>query len=138
MAWRCPYCGTPQAESARCWVCQRSTTTCATCRHFRRGVATGLGMCGLDPRRVTLRGNEVRACWVAATGAGAALPTGAPTHRATAVPSRIDAEARPSRTFVPVEDLTACGEGTQAASTVTPGEPVSDPGPWSLWGDADA
>jgi hypothetical protein len=95
-------------------------------------------MCGLDPRRVTLRGNEVRACWVPATGAGAVLPTGAPTRRTTTVPARIDAEARPVRTFVPVEDLVARGEGLEATSPVTPGEPVSDSGPWSLWGDADA
>ena len=24
--WRCPHCGTPQAEAARCWVCHRSTS----------------------------------------------------------------------------------------------------------------
>jgi hypothetical protein len=137
MAWRCPYCGTPQAESSRCWVCQRSTTTCATCRHFRRGVAAGLGMCGLDPKRVTLRGSEVRACWVPATGAGAVLPTGAPTRRTTAVPARIDPEARPVRTFVPVEELAARGEAVQAVQ-VTPAEPAPDPGTWSLWGDAEA
>ena len=27
--WRCPHCGTPQVESSRCWVCRRSTTSCA-------------------------------------------------------------------------------------------------------------
>ena len=46
--WRCPHCGTPQAETARCWVCRRSSTACATCRHFRRSVAANLGYCGLD------------------------------------------------------------------------------------------
>ena len=33
--WHCPHCGAPQAETARCWVCRRSSTTCSTCRHFR-------------------------------------------------------------------------------------------------------
>ena len=37
--WRCPHCGTPQAETARCWVCRRSSTSCGTCRHYRRSVA---------------------------------------------------------------------------------------------------
>ena len=61
--WRCPHCATPQTESSRCWVCRRSTTSCATCRHFRRGVAGGLGTCGLAPRRWALDGTEMRACW---------------------------------------------------------------------------
>src|SRR5215204_73495 len=63
--WRCPHCSTPQAEAARCWVCRRSTTSCATCRNYRPGVANGLGMCGLDPRRSALTGAEMRACWAA-------------------------------------------------------------------------
>ena len=49
--WRCPHCGTPQAETARCWVCRRSSTACGTCRHFRRSVAAQLGYCGLDRQR---------------------------------------------------------------------------------------
>src|SRR5688572_6656424 len=61
--WRCPHCGTPQAETARCWVCQRSSTSCATCRHYRRSVAAQLGYCGLDPRRQPLTGDEIRGCW---------------------------------------------------------------------------
>jgi len=43
VSWRCPHCGSPQTETARCWVCRRSTTSCATCRHFRRSVAGRLG-----------------------------------------------------------------------------------------------
>jgi hypothetical protein len=71
--WRCPHCGTPQAETARCWVCHRSSTSCATCRHFRHSVAAGLGYCGLDRGRLPLRGDEMRACWDGPpTGAGAA------------------------------------------------------------------
>lgn len=63
--WRCPHCGTPQHEAARCWVCRRSSTTCSTCRHFRQSLATAVGYCGLDPRRAPLRGNELRGCWTA-------------------------------------------------------------------------
>jgi len=61
--WRCPHCGTPQAETARCWVCRRSSTTCSTCRHFRSSIAAQLGYCGLDRRRLPLSGNELRGCW---------------------------------------------------------------------------
>src|SRR5215218_6870866 len=76
--WRCPHCGTPQAETARCWVCHRSSTACVTCQNFRRSVAAQLGYCGLDRERRPLRGDEIRACWeaspvpleVVAVGAG--------------------------------------------------------------------
>ncbi|HEX8026036.1 MAG TPA: hypothetical protein VF484_07520 [Candidatus Limnocylindrales bacterium] len=61
--WRCPHCGTPQAETARCWVCHRSSTTCSTCVHFRRSLAAGLGTCGLEPKRGPLTGRELRGCW---------------------------------------------------------------------------
>ena len=43
--WRCPHCATPQAEAARCWVCHRSTTSCASCRNFRRSITAGVGYC---------------------------------------------------------------------------------------------
>ena len=66
--WRCPHCGTPQAETARCWVCRRSSTACGTCRNFRRSVAGSLGYCGLDRRRQPLTGDEIRACWEARPG----------------------------------------------------------------------
>ena len=65
--WRCPHCGVPQLETARCWVCHRSTTACATCRHFRRSVAAQLGYCGLDRQRRPIRGDEIRWCWEPAT-----------------------------------------------------------------------
>jgi hypothetical protein len=61
--WRCPHCGTPQAVTARCWVCRRSSTSCGTCRHFRASVASNVGYCGLDAKRLPLRGDEMRACW---------------------------------------------------------------------------
>jgi hypothetical protein len=79
--WRCPHCGTPQAETARCWVCRRSSTACLTCRHFRRSVAGSLGYCGLDARREPLNGDEIRSCWETAP-----LPY-APTIGATPVTS---------------------------------------------------
>jgi hypothetical protein len=61
--WHCPHCGAPQREAARCWVCRRSSTSCSTCRQFRRGVAGSIGYCGLDRHRAPLRGDEIRACW---------------------------------------------------------------------------
>jgi hypothetical protein len=63
MTWRCPHCATPQPEASRCWVCHRSSTSCATCRQFRRSVAARTGYCGLDRKRAPLDGDEVRACW---------------------------------------------------------------------------
>jgi hypothetical protein len=65
--WRCPHCGTPQAETARCWVCHRSSTSCATCANFRHAVFGGLGYCGIERARSPLQGDEIRPCWVAPT-----------------------------------------------------------------------
>src|SRR5262245_47348121 len=62
--WRCPNCGTPQPVTARCWVCRRSSTSCASCVHFRTSVAARIGYCGLDRGREPLSGGEVRSCWV--------------------------------------------------------------------------
>ena len=73
--WRCPHCGTPQAETARCWVCHRSSTSCGTCRNFRASVAAGVGYCGLDRKRLPLRGDEIRVCWEDARGAAQPQPT---------------------------------------------------------------
>jgi hypothetical protein len=83
--WRCPHCGTPQPVTARCWVCRRSSTSCGTCRHFRRSVAANVGYCGLARDRSPLRGDEIRSCWeegatvvrgdaADAAGQGATLP----------------------------------------------------------------
>lgn len=65
--WRCPHCGTPQAEAARCWVCRRSSTSCATCANVRHAVFGSLSYCGLDRGRSPLVGDEIRACWVPPT-----------------------------------------------------------------------
>ncbi len=105
--WRCPHCGTPQAETARCWVCRRSSTTCSTCRHFRRSIAAQLGYCGLDKRRLPLAGSELRGCWEPGpVRAFDALPV-----TSDAPGSIPDADVRPEpvspalrlRDFVPVE-----------------------------------
>ena len=74
MQWRCPHCETPQPEASRCWVCHRSSTSCGTCRHFRRSVAERTGFCALDRRRRPLRGDEVRACWEDAAASVPAEP----------------------------------------------------------------
>lgn len=67
--WRCPHCATPQPVTARCWVCHRSSTSCATCRNFRASVAANVGYCGLDRDRKPLAGDEIRACWDGAPAA---------------------------------------------------------------------
>ena len=70
--WRCPHCETPQAEAARCWVCHRSSTSCASCRNFRRSISAGVAYCALDRGRKALNGQEIRPCWepvIALTGA---------------------------------------------------------------------
>lgn len=95
--WRCPHCGTPQAETARCWVCRRSSTTCSTCRHFRRSLAANVGWCGLDRRRLPLTGTELRGCWVSA----AALPDIGPATKR----EELGEAGRQRRRFVPVETL---------------------------------
>lgn len=98
--WRCPHCGTPQAEASRCWVCHRSSTTCSTCRHFRRSVAAQLGYCGLDPRRLPLAGTELRGCWEPA----AARPNEMPAAQvAAAASTRLTDPSSRLRDFVPVE-----------------------------------
>ena len=102
--WHCPHCGAPQAETARCWVCRRSSTTCSTCRNFRSSLATDLGYCALDRKRLPLTGRELRGCWSQpSAGAGAAHPAG------SGLPESSPARAAP-RAFVPVEDVVPLGE----------------------------
>jgi hypothetical protein len=132
-AWRCPHCGAPQPETARCWVCHRSTTCCATCRHFRRAVAGSLGYCGLDRRRRPLHGDELRACWSGSIG-----PLLAETEEVVAAMPRSE---RPVLGFVPVEDLVPALPGPEERRTIVEtAEPAAAPRPaslgWTLWGDA--
>lgn len=135
--WRCPHCATPQPETARCWLCGKSTTSCAACRHYRRGVAGGLGLCGRDPRHLALRGTEVRPCWEA-------VPVDAsPSARDAATPVRgggAPYASRPIRTFVPVDELRAAAAAPEvAAQDVAAGQQCEQPpaGGWSLWGDPE-
>lgn len=135
--WRCPHCATPQAEAARCWVCKRSSTSCATCRNFRRSVAPGIGFCGLDRGRRPLDGGEIRPCW---DGVPAVPVDG--TVRVASGSRSADGSIgpRPRLDFVPVD-------GAQDPSLIAPAEgsptgektPI-DPGGVdraSLWDDLD-
>jgi hypothetical protein len=86
-SWRCPHCGSPQLETARCWVCRRSTISCASCRQFRKSVAGRLGYCAFDKRRTPLTGDEERACWERKTTEFAVLPDAAPSPSDEAEPA---------------------------------------------------
>jgi hypothetical protein len=151
--WRCPHCGTPQAESARCWVCRRSSTACGTCRHFRRSVAAQLGYCGLDRKRLPLRGDEIRACWEGRLGVRVDEQPSAPppVHRLRAgqaadqdrtavrrlefVPVGEDAKpARGARTSAKHDEANA----THTRQPRTPGAPLPAEPAWNLWGDLES
>jgi hypothetical protein len=128
--WRCPHCGTPQAETARCWVCHRSSTTCGTCRHFRRSVAAQLGYCGLDRQRQPLNGDEIRGCWEAWPGdeaRDAEVVALGPAHPADR-PHRLD--------FVEVGAIADETMSAEEDPAIVVGLPTPDTG-WSLWGDPD-
>jgi hypothetical protein len=142
--WSCPHCGAAQAESARCWVCRRSSTTCSTCRHFRTSLAADVGWCALDRRRRPLTGLELRGCWAERpTTRGEAdarrgdLVAQAPTPR-TLAPA--------TRGFVPVDDVRAAGTVVASISGETMTPPAPPPGPdpadgwdrrFSLFGDLE-
>lgn len=129
--WRCPHCGTPQAETSRCWVCRRSSTTCSTCRHFQRSLAADVGFCGLDRRRLPLTGSELRGCWEA--GAQREVVATGPTHDLP------DPSPR-RRQFIPVEPVVRPDIVELGPSIPAPGfEPLEG---WlhrqTLFGDAEA
>jgi hypothetical protein len=133
--WRCPHCATPQAETARCWVCHRSSTACGACRHFRRAVAGQLGYCGLDRQRRPLNGDEIRPCWEAADAASInvpALPGVGPVW---------PLEPGETRTAVRSIDFVEVEPGppdVAADPIVLPVLPSTGEPRWSLWGDAEA
>ena len=134
--WRCPHCGTPQTESARCWVCRRSSTTCSTCRHFRRSLAANVGYCGLDRRRLPLTGSELRGCWTAVE------PLAELGDAPAAEPGAADPGVR-LRGFVPVEDLVLPARATSAATVgAPPAATIESIDAWlnraTLFGDAEA
>jgi hypothetical protein len=118
-------------------VCQRSSTACVTCRHFRRSVAAKLGYCGLDRQRVPLVGDEIRACWEAGgpaatlTIAAAVDPAPMPRPRdfvEVVDPAPVSARRRNRRKADAAAEL----EPVTAAS-----EPLGSPAEprWSLWDD---
>ena len=134
--WRCPHCGTPQAETARCWVCKRSSTACGTCRNFRHSVAGSLGFCGLDGRRQPLAGDEIRACWEAWPGAVDVPPTISPTQplagqRAAEPRDFVEVGVRPAAEVPAATDETA-----PIVPAPAPLPAIGEPG-WSLWGDVE-
>ena len=133
--WRCPHCGTPQAETARCWVCRRSSTSCGTCRHFRASVAANVGYCGLDRQRRPISGDEIRACWESRPD-----PVDMP---ADVTASTFVRTPVPRREFIEVaEPVKATTDRPDRASQTAPPDP--DPiapvvrARWSLWEDAEA
>lgn len=94
-------------------------------------------MCGLDRKRVTLRGNEVRACWVGAPMSQYPdVPVGSP-RRAPMMPAADDGATRVPRTFVPVEDGRSPGSQPSIVPPAAAPDTAPDPGIWSLWGDAE-
>jgi hypothetical protein len=129
--WHCPHCGAPQAETARCWVCRRSSTTCSTCRHFRTSLAGELGWCALDRRRRPLTGLELRGCWEEGARAAAADDAEHPGPR-PAKPSALPGtsswrERTPARSFIPIGEVAGTAGGRPAGPDPVPPEPVAPP-----------
>lgn len=140
--WRCPHCGTPQAETARCWVCRRSSTACGTCRNFRHSVAGSLGYCGLDRGRQPLVGDEIRACWEA-WPAGAGDTAVAPAAIMPAAVGASEPERAQPLAFVEVQagdPLPVIDEmpiAPETSETLPPAIRLRDEPGWSLWGELD-
>jgi hypothetical protein len=138
--WRCPHCGTPQAETARCWVCHRSSTACGTCRHFRHSVAAQLGYCGLDRSRQPLSGTEIRACWEGWTAGDVgsdAAPTIGPARQPDDHPHREFIEVGAAAESVVMAEAEV---GVTAGIAPLPTAPAAPNAPefgGSLWGDPD-
>ena len=130
--WQCPHCGTPQAETARCWVCRRSSTTCSTCRNFRASLAAEVGYCGLDRHRRPLSGLELRGCWEegpsataessvrSGSGNGLDADRRLARRRPGAASSGHEADRAPARTFIPIEDVELAAAAAGAAAPVAP------------------
>jgi hypothetical protein len=131
--WHCPSCGAPQAETARCWVCRRSSTTCSTCTHFRRALAGDLGYCGLDARRRPLTGQELRGCWEPKPeGPEVSVlsrvldEAGRVRQARTPVPAYRAGESPPGRAFVPVESVARAPAEGRPADRPTGDSPPGD------------
>ena len=156
--WRCPHCGTPQAETARCWVCRRSSTACASCRNFRGSVAAQIGYCGLDRARRPLRGDEIRPCWEARPDVPEAPAAGIPRGSSTPAAAVEDGTSVRRLEFVEVATGARVAPARVAVAAAAPGappplaaaldeQPDAAPDPiqavptpemrWSLWGDLE-
>lgn len=109
--WHCPHCGAPQAETARCWVCRKSSTTCSTCRHFRPSLVSDIGYCALDRAHRPLTGRELRGCWTQRPAA--AEPPGTLDAPGGGSPMTRGGSA-PSRGFVPLDEITRAPGQTDA------------------------
>ena len=142
---RCPHGGAPQAGTARCWVCRRSSTTCSTCRHFRRSIGAEVGYCGLDRRRLPLVGTELRGCWEAGPRRAAdAVPAFAPEAGADEVVESPSPALR-LRGFIPIElarkqAAATAAEATAAEASSSPPEASpaavpAGPSPTPTWAD---
>lgn len=131
--WHCPHCGAPQAETARCWVCRRSSTTCSTCRHFRASLAADVNYCALDGRRRPLTGLELRGCWSerpSSIQAAERLASGKPDRRSGDASGAATTPAG-VRGFVPVEEVRP--NRREPAIDPMPSEPATGDGlPFSL------
>jgi hypothetical protein len=134
--WRCPHCGTPQAETARCWVCKRSSTACGTCRNFRHSVAGSLGFCGLDRRRQPLAGDEIRACWEAWPSTVGLPPTVSPAQPPAGLRAAKPREFVEVGVHPPVEVPATTGEAAPIVLAPVSMPAIGEPG-WSLWGDVE-
>jgi hypothetical protein len=135
--WRCPHCATPQAETARCWVCHRSSTACGACRHFRRSVAGQLGYCGLDRQRQPLRGDEVRSCWEAADATGTIIPALPGVGPVWPLDPDLDRTTVRPLQFVEVEPRPSDGTQPAPAEPAVMAPPAGEPR-WSLWVELEA
>jgi hypothetical protein len=94
--WRCPHCGTLQVESGRCFLCDRSATSCGTCVNYRPSLVVGVGYCALDRRRSPLKGDERRDCWTGTSPEPASsIFTTAPTPPAQPERGLLELEPRP-------------------------------------------
>jgi len=98
-----------QVETPRCFVCDRSATSCGTCANFRRSLVDGLGYCAAGREREPLTGGEQRPCWTsgndtAGDGLFDAAPTvlGAPSAAPIARPPRPAASPTAARGLIEV------------------------------------
>jgi hypothetical protein len=133
--WRCPHCATLQPESTRCWACERTPMTCATCRYFRKSVIGPVGFCGLDRTRSILSGDEVRTCWQPPTDVVDLVSdrpgSGRTSWRTLAERQRggVGASGSTAGTARTTERPTARSTPSLAALPIDPGAPPSAPGP---------